>query len=157
MSVIIEVFCRTNIEGHENNLHCVSTAITGLSSCVYTNLGNVHTNHNVQCTRNVQCIHCHYTWTNVVYNTVRSGIEKEPLQVILKERMREFVEKLSERMLKLQLEDDKELQKEIKQRDSLYVILEKMVKNLICFYSVWLNLNWKCLICLHSRYMIRTT
>ena len=58
---------------------------------------------------------------------MRSGLEKEPLQVILKERMREFVEKVSERMLKLQLEEDKELQKEIKQRDSLFILLEKMV------------------------------
>ena len=47
--------------------------------------------------------------------------------MILKERMREFVEKVSERMLKLQLEEDKELQKEIKQRDSLFILLEKMV------------------------------
>ena len=58
---------------------------------------------------------------------MRSGLEKEPLQVILKERMREFVGKVSERMLKLQLEEDKELQKEIKQRDSLFILLEKMV------------------------------
>ena len=58
---------------------------------------------------------------------MRSGVEKEPLGVILKERMREFIEKLSERMLKLQLEEDKELQKEIKQRDSLFILLEKMV------------------------------
>ena len=50
-----------------------------------------------------------------MFISVRSGLEKEPLQVILKERMGEFVEKVSERMLKLQLEDDKELQKEIKQ------------------------------------------
>ena len=62
-----------------------------------------------------------------MFISVRSGLEKEPLQVILKERMREFVEKVSERMLKLQLEDDKELQKEIKQRDSLFILLEKMV------------------------------
>ena len=41
--------------------------------------------------------------------------------------MREFLEKVSERMLKLQLEEDKELQKEIKQRDSLFILLEKMV------------------------------
>ena len=58
---------------------------------------------------------------------MRSGLEKEPLHVILKERMREFVEKVSERMLKLQLEEDKELQKDIKQRDSLFILLEKMV------------------------------
>jgi len=97
-SMDINSVYRTPIEGHENNLHCVSTAVTWLSSCVYTNL-------------------------------VRSGLEKEPLQVILKERMREFVEKVSERMLKLQLEDDKELQKEIKQRDSLFILLEKMVRD----------------------------
>ncbi|KAL5261551.1 hypothetical protein ACHWQZ_G007307 [Mnemiopsis leidyi] len=89
---------RTPIEGHENNLHCVSTAVTWLSACVYTNL-------------------------------VRSGLEKEPLQVVLKEGMREFLEKVSERMLKLQLEEDKELQKEIKQRDSLFILLEKMVRD----------------------------
>lgn len=59
--------------------------------------------------------------------SVRSGLEKEPLQVVLKEGMREFLEKVSERMLKLQLEEDKELQKEIKQRDSLFILLEKMV------------------------------
>lgn len=55
--------------------------------------------------------------------------------MILKERMREFVEKVSERMLKLQLEEDKELQKDIKQRDSLFILLEKMVSFL--FLSIY--------------------
>ena len=67
---------------------------------------------------------------------MRSGLEKEPLQIILKERLREFVEKVSERMLKLQLEEDKELQKDIKQRDSLFILLEKMVGNAIIFTLV---------------------
>ena len=55
--------------------------------------------------------------------------------MILKERVREFLEKVSERMLKLQLEVDKELQKEIKHRDSLFILLEKMV-GLIIFNKV---------------------
>lgn len=57
------------------------------------------------------------------------------MHVILKERVREFLEKVSERMLKLQLEVDKELQKEIKHRDSLFILLEKMV-GLIIFNKV---------------------
>ena len=39
-------------------------------------------------------------------------------------------------MLKLQLEEDKELQKDIKQRDSLFILLEKMVGNAIIFTLV---------------------
>ena len=38
------------------------------------------------------------------------------------------MEKLSERMMKLLLEEDKELQKELKQRDSMFVLLENMVR-----------------------------
>ena len=37
------------------------------------------------------------------------------------------MEKLSERMMKLLLDEDKELQKELKQRDSMFILLENMV------------------------------
>ena len=60
-------------------------------------------------------------------HSVRSGVEQKDLNVLLKDRMREFIETVAERMLKLQLEDDRELQKEIKHKDSLFIIIDRLV------------------------------
>jgi len=88
---------KTTIEGHENNIHCVSTTVTWLSHAAYTVL-------------------------------VRNNAINTTLDSILKERMREFIELFSSRLLKLQLETDREVLKDIKQKDSLYIILERLVQ-----------------------------
>eukprot|EP00116_Pleurobrachia_bachei_P012865 sb/3473127/ len=86
---------KTQIEGHENNLHCVTMAVADITAAVHTNMVRTTGSH---------------------HDAIRKSL-------------REFMEKLSERMMKLLLEEDKELQKELKQRDSMFVLLENMVQN----------------------------